>query len=99
MAGTQGRLPFPSPMPPSVPLACFLEVPVELLFGFAAPLTDNAKLLSDQISVAINVAVVRALHTLGAGGQGHPRFSIFAHTGMIPQSPPAEKDRGSSEPL
>ena len=79
-------------MPHSVSLACFLQVPVELFFGFAAPLTDNAKLLSNRISVAINVAVVRALHTLGAGGQGHPRFSIFAHIGMIPQCPPAEKD-------
>jgi hypothetical protein len=82
-------------MPPSVPLARFLQVPVELFFGFAAPLTHNAKLLSDRISVAINVAVMRALHALGAGGQGHPRFSIFAHIGMIPQCSPAEKDCGS----
>ena len=79
-------------MPPSVSLACFLQVPVEFFFSFAAPLTDNAKLLSDRTSVAINVAVMRALQTLGAGGQGHPRFSIFAHIGMIPQCSPAEKD-------
>ena len=90
-AGTRRAPAFPSPMPRSVALACVLQVPVELFFGFAAPLTDDAQLLRDRISVAINVAVMRALQALGAGGQGQPRFSIFAHTGMIPHCPPAEK--------
>lgn len=74
-----------------MPDAHILQVPVEFFFGFPAPLADDAKLLCDRVSVAVNTPAMCALREPRVGGRSRPWFCNFTHAGMISRAREPEK--------